>query len=89
MPITQAAKKALRQNIKRRAQNIARRKTLRSTLKDYRKLIEEGKKDDAAKTLPNVYKTLDKMAKANIIKSGKADRLKSRLSKKLATPAKK
>ena len=35
------------------------------------------------KNLVNVYKVLDKAAKKNVIKKGKADRLKSRLTKNL------
>jgi small subunit ribosomal protein S20 len=83
MPNTKSAKKAERQTIKRRTHNLIKKKGLRETLKNYKKLITEGKKDEAKKELPKVYKTLDKMAKSNIIKSGKADRLKSRLSKKV------
>jgi ribosomal protein S20 len=39
--------------------------------------------DDAKKALPKVMKIVDKMAKVGFIKKKKADRIKSRLSKKL------
>lgn len=83
MPKTQSAKKALRQNKKRRVRNIARKKDVKAVLKEYKKLITEGKKDAAKNALPMVYKKLDKLAKVNVIKYGKADRLKSRLAKRL------
>lgn len=85
MPRTQSAKKALRQNIKRRAHNTERKGKLQETVKRFKKLLAEGKKEDAQTYLPTVYKTIDKMAKVNIIKKNKAARLKSRLTKKLVT----
>ena len=81
MPITQSAKKALRQNIRRRKKNIERKIALKAVIKQYKKLIAEGKKEEAAKQLSQVYKKLDKAAKVNLIKKNKAARLKSRLSK--------
>ena len=83
MPITKSAKKAFRQSVRRREANLDRKKKLSSVLKNFRRMIEAGKTDEAKKYLLQVYKTLDKMSKVNVIKKGKADRLKSRLSKKL------
>jgi len=87
MPNTTSAEKALRQNIRRRKRNIKRKNTLRETLKNYKKLIETGTTEEAQKKLPTVYKTLDKLAKVNLIKKSKASRLKSRLTKRLAKKA--
>ncbi|MBI2035381.1 MAG: 30S ribosomal protein S20 [Candidatus Liptonbacteria bacterium] len=83
MPITSSAKKALRQNIKRRAKNLVVKETYKKILKDYKKFLEAGKINDAIQTLSKVFKSLDKAAKTNVIKKGKASRLKSRLSKML------
>jgi small subunit ribosomal protein S20 len=83
MPITKSAKKALRQNIRRRARNLARKKKMKEVIKEYKKLIALGKNEEAKAFLPQVYKVLDKMAKVNFIKKNKASRLKSRLAKKL------
>lgn len=80
MPITRSAKKALRQNIKRRKANLAKSKKLKDTLKRYKKLVASGELQEAEKYLSNVYKLLDKSAKTNLIKRNKASRLKSRLS---------
>ena len=76
MPITQSAKKALRQNVRRRIRNVAQAKTMKETIKRF-------KKAPSAELLSQVYKKLDKAAKTNIIKQNKASRLKSRLSKLL------
>ncbi len=81
MPIIKSAKKALRQNVRRRKQNIKRKADLKSVIKQYKKLIAAGQKDEAKKYLSQVYKKLDKSAKVNVIKKNKAARLKSRLSK--------
>ena len=83
MPNIKSAKKAFRQNIKRRKRNIEKKKKMKTEVKNIKKLIEAGKFKDAQKALPNTYKVLDKMAKIGIIKKNKASRLKSRLAKKL------
>ena len=57
---------------------------MQDILKKLRKLAAAGKKEEARKLLPEVYKTLDKMKKVGLIKRGTADRLKSRLAKKTA-----
>ena len=81
MPITQSAKKALRQNIRRRARNLQKREVYKKAVKAYRKLIAEKKLEEAKKMLPALYKSLDKAAKTNVIAKNKAGRLKSRLTK--------
>lgn len=80
MPKTKSAKKALRQNIKRRKVNLAKNKKLKIALKLYKNLVASGKTQEAEGYLSNVYKFLDKSAKTNLIKKNKASRLKSRLS---------
>ncbi len=84
MPITQSAKKALRQNATRRARNLKRMKALKSAVKNYRKLVAGKKNDEAKALLPKVFQALDKTAKAGTIKKNTASRLKSRLSKMVA-----
>lgn len=77
MPITASAKKALRQSVRRREENLKVMKSLKEAVKTY-------KKTPSANSLSLVYKKLDKAAKAGVIKSNKASRLKSRFSKILA-----
>ena len=78
--ITKSAKKAYRQNLKRRAKNSKNKKALLKVLKNYKKLAEQKNLEAAKNELPNVYKALDKSAKVGIIKKNKASRLKSRLT---------
>lgn len=84
MPQIESAKKALRQNVKRRQRNIVRHQAMKDIIKEYKKLVAGGKKAEAEKSLSKVFQNLDKMAKVNFIKKNKASRLKSRLAKKLA-----
>ena len=81
MPITKSAKKALRQNEKRRVHNLGYKRKMKKLVKQVRTLVAEKKKEEAKKLLPQVYKTLDKTAKVGIIKKNTASRNKSRLTK--------
>ena len=83
MPKAKSAQKAYRQSKTRHTRNLKRGKTLKSVVKDFRKLVAAGKKDEARTKLSNVYATLDKSSKVKFIKKNKARRLKSRLSKLL------
>jgi small subunit ribosomal protein S20 len=82
MPNTKTAKKALRQNIKRRQINAKSKKDLKEAIKNFKKLALTDK-EKAKKELSAVYKKLDKSAKTKLIKKNKASRLKSRLTKAL------
>ena len=84
MAITKNAKKAIKSSARKRVFNIRRNRTLHDEVKTFRTLIKEGKKEDAQKQLPTVYKAIDKAAKRGIIKKNTAARKKSRLSKALA-----
>ena len=83
MPITQSAKKALRQNVRRHKRNLQKRNELKSVIKKYKKLVADGSKDEAKKYLSEVYKKLDKAVKTNLLKKNTAARSKSRLAKLL------
>ena len=80
MPITQSAKKALRQNIARRARNLVKKDAYKKAVKEFRSFIAEKKTEEAKKYLPIVYAALDKAAKTKVIEKNKASRLKSRLA---------
>ena len=84
MAITHAAKKALRQNPKRRAKNIEDGTKIKKLLKEVRTLILEKKIEEAKKILPQVYKILDKAAKTGFIKKNTASRKKSRIASALS-----
>jgi len=83
MPITKSAKKAIRQNIRRRARNLVYKSRIKDLIKEIRVLITEKKIEEAKKILPQVYKILDKAAKVGVIKKNSATRKKSRLAKLL------
>lgn len=83
MPVTRTAKKALRQNVRRHAKNVAQNTELKKIIKTFKKLVEAKKSDEATKQLALVFQKLDKAAKTNLIKKNTANRLKSRLSKRI------
>lgn len=83
MPITKSAKKALRQNKRRRIRNLRQLDAMRENIKNIKKLISGNKKDEAIKLLPMVYKTIDKAAKTGVIKKNNAANKKSGIAKLL------
>ncbi len=82
MPITKSAQKALRQNVKRKKENIVYKKKIKDLLKKIDLYIIEKNKEKTEETLPLIYKTLDKMVKKNILKKNTASRRKSKIAKK-------
>lgn len=81
MPIKASAKKALRQNIKRRKKNREQKNRITSLKKTLRTLLVAQKKEEASRLLPQIYKALDKAAKGHAIKKNTASRKKSRIAK--------
>jgi len=88
MAITKSAKKALRQNIKRKAHNVIYKDKIKSLVKETRALVLAKKIKDAQNILPKLYQALDKAAKVGIIKKNAASRRKSRLTKFVAKASK-
>jgi len=84
MPITKSAKKALRGTKRRQIKNLERKSAYKRAVKDVNKLTAEKRFEEARAKLALAFKTLDKAAKSNTIKKNKANRLKSRLAKRLA-----
>lgn len=83
MPITKSAKKALRQNLKRRVRNLRKKREIKNLRKQVQTLSGSGEKQETEKLLALVYKKLDKAVKVKIIKKNKAARLKSRIAKSI------
>ena len=79
MPIIQSAKKALRSSARKRVFNDARRKKMRGTIKETKKLMVTGAKSE--KELSAAFQAIDKAAKRGVIKKNTAARKKSRLVK--------
>jgi len=84
MPNIKSAKKALRQSERKRVVNIKRKTAYKKATKDYIKILSSGGDPEKSKNqLGLAYKALDKAARSKTIKRGKANRLKSRLAKRL------
>lgn len=81
MAITKSAKKAIRQNARRREHNLVYLKAMKKLVKEAHTLTTQKKIDEAKAILPKVYQILDKAAKVGIIKKNAASRKKSRLTK--------
>ena len=77
MPITKSAIKALKQSETKRVRNLAKKRALRYALKNTTKDEE----------LPKTQSLIDKIAKTGYIHKNKANRLKSRLAKRISTAA--
>lgn len=78
MPIIKSAIKKVRKDKVRTARNLRREETVK-------KLLKVARKNPAAKNLSAVFSALDKAAKVKLIHKNKAARLKSRLSRLVAT----
>ena len=80
MPVKRAAIKALRQNRKRHAHNVAVKSDVRKTVKEARRLLATKDKANATEAIKIAVKKLDRAAQKGILKKNTAARLKSRLS---------
>ena len=81
MPITQSAKKALRNSKRKRGFNTVKKELINKTIKKIKKLISEKKIKEAKALMPEVQKILDKSVKTGLLKPNTAARKKSRISR--------
>ncbi len=81
MAIIKSAKKAIRSSERKAVYNLRRKRTIKLIEKDITKLLAEGKKEEAAKLLPDYYKKIDKAAKMGTLKDNTASRRKSKMSR--------
>lgn len=81
MPITKSAKKALRQSIRKKANNTVQKNTIRDLAKKLKTQVKNKKNNEAKKTLILNIKALDKAVKNNVLKLNTASRKKSKLAK--------
>ena len=88
MPITSSAKKAHAASLRKRVFNVRRERTMKEAVKETRKLVTSGNVDEAEKSLSATYKAIDKSAKRGTIKKNTASRMKSRLTKLVASKKK-
>lgn len=78
-----SAMKRARQNVKRRLRNRMLRAAYRTEIKKFIDLIEENKIEEAEKSLPRLYKVIDKSRTKGIIHKNVAARNKSKMATKL------
>lgn len=81
MPNLESAKKALRQNKRRRLRNQKKQKAVQPLTKKLRKILAQKNFEEAQKLIPQIYKALDKAAKTGVLKKNTASRKKSRITK--------
>ncbi|MCX5633618.1 MAG: 30S ribosomal protein S20 [Phycisphaerae bacterium] len=79
-----SAKKRVRQNVKRRLINRARKSEIKTIIKSFEAAAGSGSKKTAAEQYKLVVRKLDKVAAKKTIHKNRAARLKSRLARKLA-----
>ncbi len=77
MPIIKSAIKRARQNEVRRVRRLPFKTQLKTAVRKFTDLVQEGKKDEARKLLPRVFKTIDTAAKKHILHPNNAARKKS------------
>ena len=75
-----SAVKRARQNVKRRARNRMIKSNLRTEIKKFRTLVEDGKSDEAQAGLAAVQKNIDKACSKGVMKKNEASRKKSRIT---------
>lgn len=79
MAITSSAKKAYRASLRKRVFNLRRKSAMEDAVKEIEQLVAAKKMKEALALVPKAYKAIDKAAKGNTVKKGKADRTKARL----------
>jgi small subunit ribosomal protein S20 len=81
MAIKKSAKRAHKKSLKKRMHNLWYKNEIKKRIKEFKKFLEAKDKEKAKEYLSKLYEILDKAAKENVIKKGKASRLKSKFSK--------
>lgn len=83
MANTASAKKRIRQNIKRRALNRWRLRTMRTAIKAFDSAVADGDLNQASETFRTASAVVDKTAQKGVIHRNQAARRKSRMSARL------
>jgi small subunit ribosomal protein S20 len=78
-----SSKKRIRQNLKRKARNRWRVRTMRGAIKDFLDKVTHGSATDAAASFRAASKIIDRTAQKGVIHKNQAARRKSRMSARL------
>ena len=84
MPLIKSAIKRARQNTVRHDRRKPVKTYMKTMMKKMEDTVKAGKKDEAAKLLPETYKAIDMAAKINILHKNNAARKKARMAKLVA-----
>jgi len=83
IPNIRSAEKRLRQSKKRRGLNRAKKTALKHVIKQIKTHLAAGDREAARALLPELAKVTDKAAKHHTIHKNKANRIKSRWTRKV------
>jgi len=83
IPKIRSARKQLRQSVKHRSANRARKAAVKRVTREIRVHLAAKEKEQAASLVPQLAKTADKAAQRHAIHKNKASRIKSRWMKKV------
>jgi small subunit ribosomal protein S20 len=83
MPNTRQAKKRMRRDAKRRLRNRYHLSRMKTYIRNFKKLIEEGKLEEAKEYLPKVISVIQHTASKGVIHKNEASRRCSRVQKLL------
>jgi len=75
-----SARKRARQAAQRRTHNMSLRTEVRTAIKNVKKALAAGKKDDAAKALHESQRVIDRIVAKGVLHRNAGDRHKSRLA---------
>ena len=84
MPLTKSAIKRAKQNAVRQDRLRPYRTRMKTVMRKFADAVKAGKKDEAAKLLPEAYKVIDTAAKKNLIHPKNASNKKSLLARMVA-----
>jgi len=83
MPSRKTSLKSNRVNKRKHARNVKVKLQLKKAIKKFQELLVKKNSVEAKTFITKVFSQLDKAAKKNIIRSGTANRRKSRLMRRL------
>lgn len=84
MPLTKSAIKRAKQSITRHARLQPYKTHMKTMVRKITDAVKEGKKEEAVKLLPQVYKSIDTAAKKNLIHRNTASRKKATMARLVA-----
>jgi small subunit ribosomal protein S20 len=80
-----SARKRAKQAVERRTHNMSLRTEVRTAIKNVKKAVAAGKKDDAEKLLRESQRVIDRIVAKGVLHRNAGDRHKSRLAHALKT----